>query len=352
MKTSNTYQLQADEMNALFARLEAHYQIYAPVRIPGGGKYFGQDAILYKQVHSYEEIEYEQRSTYPAKEVLTPITETIFHFVEDECRESKLKDERDILLFARACDIHAIAIQDQMFLENGGIEDRYYKRKREKVKFALIECTNQFDGCFCCSVGTNITHNHSIAVSFRDNEAYVDVNEDSFNDYFVNNRASEYEIIFPMENDLKVDFPVIEDIDIVNQLKEHPMWDEFDKRCIGCGACTIACSTCTCFETKDIVYHENPYVGERRRICSSCMVEGFDQMAGGHCFRKKTSEKYRFKILHKIHAHHARFETGPMCVGCGRCSAICPQLISFPETLNKVSKAIKEIEEREGVTSA
>ena len=68
-------------------------------------------------------------STYPAKEVLTPVTETLFYFTEDEYRESKLKDDRELLIFARACDINAIKILDQIYLENGGIEDYFYKEK-------------------------------------------------------------------------------------------------------------------------------------------------------------------------------------------------------------------------------
>lgn len=349
---ASTYLLKAEEMDELFSKLEEQYALYAPVRIPAGGRYAGQDSIMYKPVHRYEDIEFHERSTFPAKEVLTPITETLFYFTEDEYTESKLRDDRDILLFARACDINAIRIQDQIYLENGGIEDTFYKRKRDKVKFVLMECTEQFNGCFCCSVGANQTDLHSLAVSFRDHEAYVEVKDETFADYFTSKQTSDYQVSFPQENELKVDFPVIDNIEVANELKKHPMWDEYDKRCIGCGACTIACSTCTCFETTDIVYTQNAHVGERRRTCTSCMLESFDRVAGGNCFRKKTSERYRYKIMHKIYGHNARFHTGPMCVGCGRCSARCPQLISYPETLKKVSAAIAEIKQREGVINA
>ena len=32
-----------------------------------------------------------------------------------------------------------------------------------------------------------------------------------------------------------------ENADLANKLKEHPMWKEFDARCIGCGSCVDAC---------------------------------------------------------------------------------------------------------------
>lgn len=349
MKSSKTYQLKAADMNQLFADLEETYVIYAPVRIPAGGRYAGDDAIMYQQVHKYEEIEFRERSTYAMKEVITPITQTLFYFTEDEFRESKLEETKDMLVFGRACDINAMKIQDQIYLGNGNAEDPFYQRRREKVKFALMECLEQFDGCFCCSVGANVTDLHSIAVSFGEEEAYAEVTDEAFKDYFAGYHESDYEISFPAENELKVIYPLIDNIDMVNELKKHPMWEEFDERCIACGACTVACSTCTCFETTDLTYTQNGQAGERRRTCSSCMVDGFDQVAGGACFRKKISEKYRYKILHKVYGHHARFHTGPMCVGCGRCSARCPQLIGYPEILSKLSKAIEELKQKEGV---
>jgi anaerobic sulfite reductase subunit A len=346
LKSSQTYLLKLQALNELFTKLEEKYLIYAPVRIPAGGRYAEQDSIMYRQVHNYEEIEFRERSTYPLKEVLTPITQTLFYFTDDEYRESKVP-EKDILIFGRTCDINAIKIQDQIYLQNGDAEDFFYKRIRDKVKFVLMECREQFEGCFCCSVGANVTDLHSMAVSFAEQQAYVEVLDNAFKGYFDNAAPADYQIQFPRENEIKVNYPVVDSLDLANKLKEHPVWDEFDERCIACGACTIACSTCACFETTDIVYTQNAHVGERRRTCSSCMVDGFDQMAGGHCFRKKTSEKYRYKILHKVYGHNARFHTGPMCVGCGRCSARCPELISYPATLNKLAQAIAAINQKE-----
>jgi anaerobic sulfite reductase subunit A len=351
MENISTYHLRAEELRALFSRLNERYVIYGPVRIPSGGRYAQTDSILYQPVHRYEEIEFRERSTYPMKEVLTPITQSLFYFTEDQYQESK-PITQDILVFGRACDINSIQIQDQIYLQNGGIEDPFYRRVRDRVKFVLMECTQQFEGCFCCSVGANVTDIHAMAFSFGEQEAQIEVRDETFLDYFKQAEPSDYAIRFPQENELKVSYPVIDSLELANRVKEHPMWQEYDDRCIACGSCTLACSTCTCFETTDIVYTQNAHIGERRRTCSSCMVDGFDQVAGGQCFRKKTSEKYRYKILHKVYGHDARFHTGPMCVGCGRCSARCPELISYPATLNKLSAAIEEIKQKEVAPNA
>ena len=55
----------------------------------------------------------------------------------------------------------------------------------------------------------------------------------------------------------KVTVPEIPDKEVLTKLKNHPMWRQYDGRCISCGACTVACSTCTCFTTTDIIYNEN-----------------------------------------------------------------------------------------------
>lgn len=344
MKHAKTYRLAPEACDKLFAKLGERYDLFAPVRVKAGGRYAQTDSIVYRRIHTFGEIEFSERSTFAMKEVLAPITQTMFYFTEDEFRESN-GPKRDILVFGRACDLNSVRIQDQIYLHNGDEEDYFYKRIRDRVKFVLMECTTQFDGCFCCSVGANETDLHSLAVSPCDGGAYFEATDEAFEPYFEGAEHSDYEIGFPQENELKVTFPVIDSLDLANRVKEHPMWKEFDDRCIACGSCTVACSTCTCFETTDITYTQNAHVGERRRTCSSCMVDGFDRVAGGACFRKTTAEKYRYKILHKVYGYDARFHQGPMCVGCGRCSARCPELISYPATLNKLSKAIEEIKQ-------
>ena len=121
------------------------------------------------------------------------------------------------------------------------------------------------------------------------------------------------------------------------------MWNEYNKRCVSCGACTVACSTCTCFTTTDIIYNENANVGERKRTTASCQVKGFSDMAGGMSFRNTAGDRMRFKVLHKFHDYKERFQDYHMCVGCGRCIDRCPEYISIAATVKKMANAIDEI---------
>lgn len=340
-----SYKLKLQEVNDLFNELKKEYIIYAPKRFEKQGRYSDTDIIKYDEINSVEEIVFKEKSTYPAKEVITPISQTLYYFIENEFRESNMKSQKNILIFARPCDINAQKRQDNIYLKNGHFEDIFYKRVRDKVKFICMECTEGWDTCFCVSMNSNTVDNYSLAVRFNDDNLLFNVKDDSFSKYFEDKKKDEFELQFIKENKIKVEIPEIDNIEILNKLKTHKMWEEYNKRCIQCGSCTIACSTCTCFTTTDIVHDAESNIGERKRIQASCHVDGFDEMAGGHVFRKTAGDKMRYKVMHKIHDYKAEFGNEHMCVGCGRCTDRCPENISITATINKVSKAVKELKE-------
>ncbi|MGI5948214.1 MAG: anaerobic sulfite reductase subunit AsrA [Lachnospiraceae bacterium] len=336
------YKVSFDEVNQIFADLSSEYEIWAPKRFPGKGRYSDTDIIRYDKVKTVEEIVFDEKSDFPAKEVLSPITEPLFYFTEDEYRESKVTSKK-LLIFMRPCDIAAQQRQERIYLGNGGFNDMYYERMHEKVKIVMMQCDLDDDTCFCVSMGTNKTDNYSLAVVCQDGALKVEVKDDVFAPYFEGKTAEDYTPSFPTENKTKVTLPEIPNKEVLTKLKEHPMWNEYNKRCISCGSCTVACSTCTCFTTTDIAYNENGSIGERKRTSASCQIEGFTDMAGGHSFRNTAGDRMRYKILHKFHDYKERFKDYHMCVGCGRCISRCPEFISITATVDKMNKAIAEI---------
>lgn len=339
------YNLSFQEVNALFENLKKDYKIYAPKRFKKQGRYSDTDIIRYDEISTIEEIVFKEKSEYPVKEIITPINQTLYYFTEDEFRESSIGHNKKILIFARPCDINAQRRQDMIYLHNGNFEDTFYKRVRERVKFICIECVVGFDTCFCVSMNSNHTDDYSLAVRFNETSLLFDVKDKEFSKYFNNKKVEEFKLKFIEENESKVATPEINDKEILTKLKNHPMWNEYNKRCLGCGSCTIACSTCSCYTTRDIVYDPLGKIGERRRVQASCHIDGFDEMAGGHTFRTTKADKMRYKVLHKIHDYKAKFGDEHMCVGCGRCTDRCPEHISMTSTINKVNNAVKEIME-------
>ena len=336
------YLIGKGEDAAFWAKLRQDYDIYAPKRFPKQGRFSDTDIIRYDRVESGAEIVFDEKSDYPAKEVLTPICQAILYFTEDEYRASKAS-QRPILLFMRPCDIHAMQHQEKIYLENGGVADLYYRRMRERVHIVLMECSEGWDTCFCVSMGTNRVEDYALAVRQTEQGLLFDVREDALKTYFAGQPAADFQPVFVEKNSVSVTVPEIADKELLLKLKEHPFWQQFNGRCESCGACTIACSTCTCFTTRDVIYGDNPAVGERRRVTSSCQVSGFDDMAGGISFRKDAASRMRYKMLHKFRDYKARFGDHHMCVGCGRCTDRCPQFISVTATLEKMAAAVTEL---------
>lgn len=338
------YKITAENFDSLLKNLSKEYKIYAPKRFPKQGRYSDTDIVRYDRVYSADEIVHDEKSDYAAKEALSPITETVLYFTDADYRESKVVDDRPMLVFARACDIHSIKRYDDIFLKNGGFEDSYYKRMREKTKFILMECPAKgWDTCFCASMGTGLADEYAFGVKFNGEEVLVETKDDAFNSYFAGNDEIDFLVTPVVENERVVRIPEINDKETQIAVKSLEMWKEFDKRCLMCGSCTVSCSTCTCFTTYDMNYSSDTNAGERRRINASCHVDGYTDMAGNHSFRKTGGDRMRFKVMHKIHDHKKRFKEHHMCVGCGRCDDKCPVFISFSTTVNKLAAEVDKL---------
>ena len=100
------YRLSYPEADELFRKLSAEYEIYAPKLFEKQGRYSDTDIVRYDRVKRAEEIVWDRKSDFSAKEVVSPITQTIFYFTEDEYRESRTGAKK-LLIFLRPCDINA-----------------------------------------------------------------------------------------------------------------------------------------------------------------------------------------------------------------------------------------------------
>lgn len=330
--------------NSTFEKLKEIYVIYAPKRFPKEGRFVDTDIVRYDVVERAEEIVYDTKSDYAAKEVISPITETLFYFTDDEYREKKI-DKKPILIFARACDINAIKRQDKIYLENGGFEDSFYRKMRDRISFALMECPEGgWDTCFCASMKGNVVEENEYAfgIHLGSRDVKIDIKDGSLNKIFQGENI-EYSVPVVTENQRRVRVPVIPNKDIQQQVKNLDLWKEYDKRCLMCGSCTIACSTCTCYTSYDMNYTPDSNAGERRRISASCHIDGYTDMAGGHSFRSSAGERMRFKTMHKVHDFKKRFGGDHMCVGCGRCDDKCPAFISFSSLINKLTHETEKL---------
>lgn len=322
--------LSKDQFNRFVAVLAEQYRIFAPVKLPGKGKFAGTDVIAYSEVPDGRTIVFDQKSYFSPKEIIFPINQTLFYFTEDGVQEPAIPD-RDIVIFLHACDINAFHRLDRILLDNGPDPDPYYRQLRAKVKFILMDCQGGYTNCFCVSMQTNETADYNLYLRAAGEHFYCQ--GEAFQDILDRlGEPAEVQPRFVRENQLTVHVP--ENLDPA--IFDHDLWKEYGQRCIACGRCNTSCPTCSCFTMQDVFYRDNPKCGERRRVWASCQIDGFTEMAGGHGFRKNQGERMRFKTMHKIYDFKKRFGMH-MCVGCGRCNDVCPENISFAKCINRLN---------------
>ena len=343
LQQAASYSVRADRWAKIMPQLLEKYRIYAPKRFakrnPKGG-----DLIRYGEIKDFAEIVSTEKAQFSPKEVFYPISQTMFYFKGDSCTEKELEDEREIILFARPCDINAIRRLDNIFLHNGQ-SDLYYSRLREKLHIFMLECTESFDNCFCVSMGSNVTRDYSAAVRIDDICALVEIRDERFLPYFADEVPIDFAPEYVKENKRSARIPQIER-EQLGEICKLDYWKQYDEKCIACGGCNTVCPTCSCFDTVDVLYDETSRDGERRRVWSSCMLTDFTRTAGGGMARKTQGANMRFKVLHKVFDYNRRFgQNEHMCVGCGRCIDRCPQDIDYLDTVNGLADLLAKEEQ-------
>ena len=325
--------------NEVLEELAKKYVIYAPKKYEGEGTFSDTHRVRYGEIKCIEEIEFNEKSSFSYKEVLLPITQTLFFFTETEVKEASM-NEQNLLIFLRSCDLHAVRRLDEIYLRNG-FEDIYYKKFREKAKFVVMGCEKSFNNCFCVDMGTNTCDHYEAYIHLAEDQVAFDIKcEELLSDAKLKAmETTEVTPKFVTENPVHVEIPEKLDLRIIYS----DMWEEYSERCIACGRCNFVCPTCTCFTMQDIFYQDNHKCGERRRVWASCQVNGYTDMAGGHKLREDKGQRMRFKVMHKIYDFKKR-NGYHMCVGCGRCDDVCPEYISFSNCINKLGKAMDEVE--------
>ncbi|MFL0168207.1 anaerobic sulfite reductase subunit AsrA [Candidatus Clostridium helianthi] len=334
------YKLSKNDINKVFEDLSKEYVVYAPKLFEGEGTFSDTDRVRYGEIKTIDDIVFNQKAQYSYKEVLLPISQTLFYFTEDSIKEADAP-KKGAIIFLRSCDLHAVKRMDDIYLRNGQ-EDYYYKRIRENAKFILMGCENSFENCFCVSMETNKNDEYNAYLKVNGDNVYVDVKDEELGNLFKVDETLDVKPDFVTENSVKVSIPDNLSLDVM----KSDMWKEYSARCIACGRCNFVCPTCTCFTMQDVFYTDNGKAGERRRVWASCHVDGYTNMAGGHSFRLDKGQRMRFKVLHKVYDYKKKWGYH-MCVGCGRCDDICPEYISFSNCVNKLKDGMKEVADNE-----
>ena len=235
----------------------------------------------------------------------------------------------------RACDLTAIARQDQVFL-GGAFVDGYYRRRRARAFIVAVNCTSPAGTCFCASMeaGPRVDGAFDLALT-----ELVDPGRHAFTVTIGSERGREVMHEVPHREATREEVAdagawldaavrgmgrTLQTDGLRHALTgnpEHPRWDDVAKRCLTCGNCTMACPTCFCTTVDDTVSLTGDRA-ERWRKWDTCFSVDFSYISGGSV-RLSPRSRYRQWLTHKLATWYDQFGVSG-CVGCGRCITWCP----------------------------
>ncbi len=235
----------------------------------------------------------------------------------------------------RACEIHAIAIQDRVFCE-GPYLDTAYERRRRNAFIVAVNCGEAGGTCFCVSMrtGPKAETGFDLALTellHEDAHAFlVEVGSEAgarLLDEAPHREASDAQIVEAEQIVARTASRMGRSLDteglkdLLQSNLDHPRWDEVAGRCLSCANCTMVCPTCFCTTVED----HSDLAGasaERVRKWDSCFTMDFSFIHGGGV-RTTSMSRYRQWMTHKLAHWIDQFGTSG-CVGCGRCITWCP----------------------------
>jgi len=253
-------------------------------------------------------------------------------------------------LGVRSCELHAIEIQDTVFLR-AGHTDPTYQARRGNICIIALNCGQAGGTCFCTSMQTG----PKVDAGF--DLALTEVLDEGRH-YFVIEIGTELgaEIVHELpyqeasEHDIQAADRIVENTaahmgrnldttdikDLLYRNLEHPRWNDVATRCLTCGNCTMVCPTCFCTTVEDVTDLAGERA-ERWRKWDSCYTMDFSYIYGGS-IRSSTKARYRQWMTHKLASWIDQFGTSG-CVGCGRCITWCPVGIDITEEVRAIRES-------------
>lgn len=265
-----------------------------------------------------------------------------------EAESSLMQPVQRAIVGLKACDLRSLKILDSVFLESEPV-DPFYKLKRDGTILITADCVDFGESCFCNLHGDKPYSENAFDLNLSDittgillevgSDRGQQLIEDGKN-YFREASDQELEERDRLRREAgeklteqnqeyagKTSF-----YDRIVKNMDHPIWHSLSHRCVGCSGCLSICPTCHCFLLVDRKREE---YFERERVWDFCIYPRYARVAGGANPRPELYERLRNRFIKKFKFFKEK-EDFYACVGCGRCSDVCPADIEIREVLKEL----------------
>ncbi|HEY0672733.1 MAG TPA: 4Fe-4S dicluster domain-containing protein [Longimicrobiales bacterium] len=333
-----TLKLAREDLDLFAAVLQQFGVVHAPVRDRG--------SVRFQRIQRWSDVELKYtRTVLPPKKYFLPQRETLLYYDKNGYRPATDQlDERIVLFGVHACDIRGLNILDEVFLQGPHI-DPYYQARRSNVIVIGIDCLPD-EHCFCRSMRADFVEKGFDLFLYEIGEDYLVLVNTALGDDMVLATKSlfhpvtradveEYKTRSQALRASQIIDVEIRDLPEILELEyDSELWQELGSKCLACGSCSMVCPTCYCYDVADDIT-VGCNAGTRCRQWDSCLFSSHAQVAGGENFRAQQADRVKYRFYHKHRGFVAEYGH-PSCVGCGRCTTVCPVGINDVTVINRL----------------
>ena len=278
-----------------------------------------------------------------------PVTPLKMFFLPIKQNVSNLEAQnKQIIIGAPNCDVEALRILDEIYLEEP-FTDPFYKQRRENTLIISFDCLDILEHCHCNSYGIDpfaseiadlsiiLLENQAVLTSLgKKGDAFIktlsSLEGTSLNDYpndaiIEEKHSATIQKLKKSNNTL----PGYKESGMLVSRSNGEIWKKYASDCVSCGACSAICPTCSCF-----LLNDKPAFEKVRQI-DTCQYPGFERVAGGEDALGNLATRFRNRYMCKYVWKPETFEA-LACTGCGRCIETCIGGINKNELIIELEK--------------